>query len=153
MRTKCCKCLCRTCLNTCCDRKNCTGKKGSCEKYSGFMQLSIFEQITKNRYQSAPRHPWEHYGISRERYRKLTEYIRSDKYSELVFRVAHETNKTIAKHIILSVIKNKSYEGLEMMWGHGDIERIPCGKTDFYGWRRLFYHLFDLEIRRLYGGI
>ncbi len=47
MCRKCHTCLCWTCLNTCCDQKNCIGKKESCEGYSGFRQLRIFEQDAK----------------------------------------------------------------------------------------------------------
>lgn len=58
-------------------------------------------------------------------------------------------NETIAEHILLSIKKNLSYEGLEKLWGRGEIDRIPYCRTDFYGIRRYFYHLFDLEIRRI----
>lgn len=44
MRKKCDTCLCQTCLNTCCDRKNCTGKKEACGNYRGFRQVSVFDQ-------------------------------------------------------------------------------------------------------------
>ena len=46
MRRKCRTCLCRICLNIC-KCEGCTGKKESCERYSGFRQLSIFEQEPK----------------------------------------------------------------------------------------------------------
>lgn len=148
MRTKCHKCICRTCLNVCCDQKNrkkCTGKKELCENYIGFKQISIFEHEVQ--YKAAPRRSMEDYGVSAERYSLLKGYIRSGRYAVQASRAAHMANDDIAKYILLSVTKNKSYESLEKMWGRGDIERIPCGKTDFYGYRRLFYYLFDLEIK------
>lgn len=147
MRRKCNICLCRTCLNTCCGRENCTGKKEACERYSGFMQLSIFEPTSNQRYQPVPRHSWKHYGISKERYSQLTEYMQSGRYASVANQAAHRANEMIAEHLIISIAKNKSYDALEKMWARGEIERIPYGKTDFYGIRRYFMSLFDREIR------
>lgn len=148
MRRKCNTCLCRTCLNTCCDRKNCTGKKEACENYSGFRQISIFEP-TPQKYQSAPRYSWEHYGISEERYRNLTEYIQSGRYDSVARQAAHRANKDIAEYILLSAMKNKSYDALKKKWELKEMEQIPYCRTDFYGYRRLFYSLFDRELRRI----
>lgn len=142
-------CLCRTCLNTCCDRKNCTGKKESCENYSGFRQLSIFDTPKEPQYQSAPRHSWEYYGISKARHKQLTEYIRSGRYAPLASSAAHRANEMIAEYILLSVKENKSYDALRAKWELKEMERIPYGRSDFYGWRRYFYHLFDLEVREI----
>lgn len=147
MRAKCYSCLCRTCLNTCCDRKDCTGKKGTCDNYNGFRQISIFNPPPQQT--GTPRHPWEYYEISKERYRQLTEYIQSGRYAFLASQAAHRANKDIAEYILLSVTQNKSYDVLEKLWARGEIDRIPYGKTDFYGIRRYFYHLFDLEVRRI----
>lgn len=148
MRTKCYACLCRTCLNTCCDRKNCTGKKEACENYNGFRQRSIFDtHPTKS--QSAPRHSWKHYGISKERHRQLTEYIQSGRYASVVRQAAHTANKDIAEYILLSVTENISYDELQKMWELKKIERMACCRTDFYGYRRLFYSLLDRELRRI----
>lgn len=79
----------------------------------------------------------------------MTEYVRSGKYARVANEAARASNKIIAEYILLSVNKNLSYEGLEKMWAQGEIERIPCCRTDFYGIRRYFYHLFDIEIRRI----
>lgn len=149
MRKKCHTCLCRTCLNTCCDRKNCKGKKEDCDGYNGFRQISIFEPPPHPNYQSAPRHSWQYYGISKERYRRLTEYIQSGRYSSVARQAAHTANKDIAEYILMSVTKNLSYDELQKMWELNKIERMACCRTDFYGYRRLFYHLFDLDIRRI----
>lgn len=148
MRRKCHTCLCRTCLNTCCDRKECSGKKTECKRYSGFRQMSIFEP-PEPKYQKAPRYSWEHYGITEERCRQLTEYIQSGRYAAIASQVAHRANEMIEEYILLSVKENLSYEGLEKMWGRGEIERIPYCRTDFYGIRRYAMHLFDLEMRRI----
>lgn len=141
-------CLCRTCLNVC-KCEGCTGKKESCERYSGFRQLSIFEQQANPQYHSVPRYSWQHYGISKERYRQLTEYIRSGRYASLASQAAHTANETIAEYLIISIAENKSYDALEKMWARGEIERIPYGKTDFYGCRRYFVACFDKEMRRI----
>lgn len=147
MRRKCHTCPCRTCLNVC-KCEGCTGKKESCERYSGFRQLSIFEQQANPQYQSVPRHSWQHYGITKERYRQLTEYIQSGRYVHIVSQAAHRANETIAEYLIMSIAENKSYDALEKMWARGEIERIPCGKTNFYGIRRYFYSLFDKELKK-----
>lgn len=148
MRRKCHTCLCRTCLNVC-KCEGCTGKKESCERYSGFRQLNIFEQPPTQQYHSVPRHSWPHYGITKERYRQLTEYIQSGRYAHIASRAAHTANKDIAEYLIISIAENKSYDALEKMWARGKIERIPYGKTDFYGIRRYFMHLVDLELRKI----
>lgn len=148
MRTKCHTCLCRTCLNTCCDRKNCTGKKGSCENYRGFRQMSIFDTSTPQS-QSAPRNSWKYYEISKARYRQLTEYIQSGKYASLASQAAHRANKDIAEYILLSIIQNKSYDALRVKWELKEMEQIPYCRTDFYGIRRYAIHLFDLEMRKI----
>lgn len=148
MLRKCHTCLCRTCLNVC-DCKNCTGKKESCENYSGFRQISIFDTPPKPRYQSAPRYSWKHYGISKERYRQLTEYIQSSRYASMARQAAHTFNKDIAECILLSVTENLSYDELQKMWELKKIERMACCRTDFYGYRRLFYSIMDKELRRI----
>ena len=148
MRRKCHTCLCQTCLNVC-KCEGCTGKKESCERYSGFRQLSIFEQQANPQYHSVPRRSWQHYGITKERYRQLTEYIQSGRYTSVARQAAHTANETIAEYILLSVTQNKSYDALRVKWELGEIERIPYGKTDFYGIRRYFMHLMDLEMRKI----
>lgn len=149
MRTKCHTCLCHTCLNICCDRKNCTGKKEVCENYNGFRQISIFEPPPKPRYQSAPRYSFEHYGISEERYRNLTEYIQSGRYTSVVRQAAHTANKDIAEYILLSVTENLSYDKLQKRWELKKIKRMAYCRTDFYGIRRYFFNIFDKELRRI----
>lgn len=149
MRTKCHTCLCRTCLNTCCDRKNCSKKKESCENYRGFRQISIFEPPSQPQYQPAPRHSRKYYGISKERYKELKKYIRSGRYAALASQAAHTANKDIAEYILLSVKENLSYEGLQRLWDLKKIERMACGRSDFYGYQSLFYSIFDRELRRI----
>lgn len=148
MRTKCHSCICRTCTNICCDRKNCPGKKESCENYNGFRQLSIFDTPPPQS-QSAPRHPWSYYDIDKKRYNQLVEYIRSGRYASLASSAAHRACEIASRHILLSITENLSYDDLERMWTLKEIERIPVGRSDFYGYRRYAIHLFDLEMRRI----
>lgn len=145
---KCRNCICRTCIKSC-KCRGCKGKIKECKRYSGFRQLSIFDQPPEPKYQKAPRYSWEYYGITKERYKQLTEHIRSGRYATLDSQAAHTANKDIGEYILLSVIKNKSYDELQRMWELREIERIPCCRTDFYGYRRYFYSLFDRELRRI----
>lgn len=148
MWKKCRTCLCRTCLKICrCDK--CAGKKESCERYSGFRQLSIFDMPRGLQHHSVPRHSWQHYGISKERYGQLTEYIMSGRYAALASQAAHTANETIAEYILLSVTQNKSYDALRVKWELKEMERIPYCRTDFYGIRRYAIHLFDLEMKKI----
>ena len=140
-------CLCRNCLNTCCDRKHCGGKKESCGNYRGFRQLSIFESQPQPK--GTPRYSWQYYGITKERYKQLTGYIQSGRYDALASQAARRANETIAEYILLSVTQNKSYDALRVKWELKEMEWIPYCRTDFYGVRRYFYHLFDLEVRRI----
>ena len=149
MRKKCDTCLCRTCLVVCCDRKTCAGKKESCKRYSGFRQLSIFGQQSNPQYHSVPRHSWEYYGISEERYRQLTEYIQSGRYASLASQAAHTANETIAEYILLSVTQNKSYDALRVKWELKEMERIPYCRTDFYGIRRYFFSVFNEKMKEI----
>lgn len=139
---------CHTCLNVC-KCEGCAGKKESCERYSGFRQLSIFEQQANPQYNSVPRHSWQHYGISKERYRQLTEYIQSGRYAHIASQAAHTANETIAEYILLSVTQNKSYDALRVKWELKEMDRIPYCRTDFYGIRRYAIHLFDLEMKKI----
>lgn len=141
---KCRNCLCRSCMNTCYNCHNCTKSLKTCEKHSGYEQMWIFALLSGKRYQTAPRASWNTYGISRERYLALKAAIQSGQYAAEARSAADETNASIAQYILISVMKNKSYEGIEYVEGLG---RIPCGRTDFYGYRRLFYHLLNEKLK------
>ena len=146
---KCRGCLCRTCIKVCCNRKECPGKKRDCVEYREFRQLGIFGSESKLKYQKAPRYSWDYYGITKERYRQLTEYIQSGRYASLASQAAHTANETIAEYILLSVTQNKSYDALRVKWELKEMGRIPYCRTDFYGIRRYFYSVFDKELRRI----
>lgn len=103
------------------------------------------QSITSGRVKDGLGHraSWEDYGISRERYIELRAAVISGRYDDLVRTAAEAANKDIAEQIILSVRENKTYEGVEYTEKLG---RIPCGRSDFYGYRRLFYHLLDKQM-------
>ena len=149
MRRKCHTCLCRTCLNVCGKCAECKEKITYCKDYNGFEQMGIFNIPQEPQYQGTPRHSWQHYRISKDRYRQLTEYIQSGRYASLASQAAHTANETIAEYILLSVTQNKSYDALRVKWELKEMERIPYCRTDFYGIRRYFYSLFDKELRRI----
>lgn len=87
------------------------------------------------------------YGITPERLEELMMIARSGKQDDLVRSAAYTANQDLAEYILLSVTQNKSYDALEKMWARGEIKRIPYGKTDFYGARRLFFHYLDCALR------
>lgn len=97
----------------------------------------------------SPRHSWQHYGISKERYGQLTEYIRSGRYASLASQAAHTANETIAEYILLSVTQNKSYDALRVKWELKEMERIPYCRTDFYGIRRYFFSIFNEKMKEI----
>ncbi len=112
-------------------------------------QWGKIDETPKQQYRSVPRHSWQHYGITKERYGQLTEYIRSGRYASLASQAAYTANETIAEYILLSVTQNKSYDALRVKWEMKEMERIPYCRTDFYGIRRYFMSLFDKEMRRI----
>lgn len=146
MRRKCRNCLCKTCMDNC-NCQNCKGKIKECKLYRGFRQMSIFEPPPQQN--GTPRHSWQYYGITKQRYRQLTEYIQSGRYASLASQAAHRADKDSAEYILLSITKKLSYEGLDKLYGRGEIGRIPCSRTGFYYTKKYFYHLFDLEVRRI----
>lgn len=95
----------------------------------------------------APRFSFSAYNISQERYRELCNGCAAGKYSREILSKACRGLEFIKPWILLSVTKGKSYESLEKMWARGEIERVPYGKTDFYGFRRKFYHNLDVLLK------
>mgnify|MGYP001625293394 FL=1 len=59
----------------------------------------------------------------------------------IIEEAAVKANKLIAPYILKSVTNDMSYEYIEYDERLG---RIPVGKTDFYAYRRLFYHYLDI---------
>lgn len=147
MRTKCHTCLCNSCMTACCDRKKCSGKKEACENYSGFQQLSIFELPPQQ--SGTPRHTIEYYGLTDERVAELAKLIQSGRYTALASQAAHRADKDAAEYILLSIKQNLSYDALDKLYARGVIDRIPCSRTGFYYTKKYFFHLMDLEMRRI----
>lgn len=147
---RCRNCLCRTCVNVCCDRRDCPGKKHLCSRYKKAEQMEMFTQPPKETYKPAPRAPWEEYGLEdKKRREELLEMVRSPEYAEIVRNCAHIAAPEFERYILLSVKENLSYEGLERLWDLGKIERMACCRTDFYGYKRFFYHLFDERMKKM----
>ena len=96
---------------------------------------------------SAPRLGFDAYNISRERYLELRNGCADGKYSPETLQEACRGLEFIEPWIILSVTKSKSFEGLRCLWELKEIEQIPFCRTDFYGFRRKFYHNLDVILR------
>ena len=105
------------------------------------MSKSIWNR-TEN--QGAPRLSFEAYSISRERYIELRDGCAAGKYSRETLSKACRGLEFIEPWIILSVTKSKSYDLIELDYKLG---RIPIGRSDFYGFRRKFYHNLDVILR------
>lgn len=112
-------------------------------------KCSVLTEGKKQQYCKAPRYSWDYYGISKDRYRQLTEYIRSGRYVSLASSAAHRASEIAERYILMSVTENLSYDDLESLWSVGKIERLPYCKSNFYGLRRYFYSLVDKEFRKI----
>lgn len=100
---------------------------------------------TKN--QGAPRLGFNAYNISRERYIELRNGCASGKYSRETLSRACEGLEFVKSYILLSVTQNKSYDAFRVKWELKEMEQIPIGRSDFYGFRRKFYHNLDVILR------
>ena len=94
---------------------------------------------------SIARKSWDDYGISRERYLELRNGCREGRYNNKMLLNACRGFEFVGPWIILSVTKNKSYDHLEFDLKLG---RIPCGRTNFYALRQLFYHNRDMALKK-----
>lgn len=103
--------------------------------------------LSRTENQSAPRLGFEAYNISRERYLELRNGCATGKYSPETLRKACRGFEFVAPWILLSVTENRSYDAMEIKWELSEIERIPVGRSDFYGFRRKFYHNLDVILR------
>ena len=127
-------------MNTC-GCRDCTGRVKECKNYIGFKQVKMFEKVKP----IAPRElSFKDYGITQERYRELRMFCQCRQNDDVTRSAAFTACPEIAEYILLSVRKNKSYESIEF---DRKLGRIPCGRTDFYGYRRLFYHLLDQKLK------
>ncbi len=82
------------------------------------------------------RRSYADYGMADERVKGLLRECRAGKHGAQVRTAAYKVCPIAAEHIILSIMEKKSYDALEIKMDLGEMERIPFGKTDFYGYRR-----------------
>lgn len=147
---KCRKCLCKSCMKTCgCQKcKETDGAVTFCASYSKFEQLSLFPPNPKPVRKKLPRFvTYDDYGINRERFHELTAMCKRKEYAAVARSAAYAAAPDIVEYILMSVTQNKSYDRLEIEWELGEIERMACSRTDFYGYKRLFYHYFDEALK------
>ena len=141
---KCKQCYCKKCINTChCD--TCSGPISECSKKQEFRQMSFFDKPKKPKLIRF--FTWDDYGISIARYEELQKICQSRKYDDLARSLAYQANKDIAEYILLSVREDVSYDKFDLPKYKNKLGRICVCRTDFYGYRRLFYHMFDERIR------
>lgn len=149
MRKKCHSCLCRTCLDACGKCAECKEKISCCDNYNGCEQMSIFGTPQEQPYHGTPRHSLKHYRLTNERVKELEKLIQSGRYTSLASQAAHRADKDAAGYILLSIEQNLSYDALEKLWARGKIDRIPCSRTGFYYTKKYFFHLMDMEMRKI----
>lgn len=105
-----------------------------------------WEKKAKNpRYSS-----WEDYGIDKRRLAELWDAVKSGRYEDMVLSAARAADDKVAEFILLSVMKNLSYDHIEY---HEKLGRCPIGRTDFYGVRRLFFHYLDCALKAAGEGV
>lgn len=87
-------------------------------------------------------------GITPERAKELKHMCRSGAFDLETMRLACGGDlEFISKWLVLSVQRNLSYDDLEIAYVQGRIERIPCGRSNFYSYRRLFFRNLDEAIK------
>lgn len=86
------------------------------------------------------------YGLTKERIRFLKSCCRAGTHETLINDCIQNACSFIAPQMRLSVKFGIAYDRLEYTKKYG---RIPCGRTDFYGYQRLFYHLLDINMNRV----
>lgn len=89
---------------------------------------------------------WSDYGITRQRYGELIALIQSGGYASAAHAAARRASETLAPWILLSLTESRSFDSLEYT---EELGRMPCGRTDFYGYRRRMMAYFDEEMRRI----
>lgn len=107
--------------------------------------------LSRTEYQCAPRMGYSEYGISRERYIELRNGCAEGKYIPKTLSKACRGLEFVKPWIILSVTKSMSYDALKIKWQLQEIEQMPYCRTDFYGWRRKFYHNLDCLLKSEQG--
>lgn len=88
------------------------------------------------------------YGITAERYKELRAVCQSGEHSDIVRSAAYTANPEIAEYILLSVLEDVSYDSFSMPKYEEMLGGIYICRTDFYGYRRLFYHHLDQLLKK-----
>lgn len=101
----------------------------------------------KGGYKVPSRPTTEELGMSKSRRLELEEGCRAGKYPLTILRKACSDLEFIEPWILLSVTKGKSFDAMRVKWELGEMERPPVGKSDFYGFRRIFYSNLDKALR------
>lgn len=134
-------CICKKCIKNC-HCSSCKGITKECKDVQRFYQVSLFPRRKLVRFFT-----WDDYGISIARYEELQKICQSRKYDDLARTLAYQANKDIAEYILLSVREDVSYDKFDLPKYKNKLGRICVCRTDFYGYRRLFYHLFDEKLK------
>lgn len=91
---------------------------------------------------------FDNYGITAERYRELRAVCQSGEHSDTVRLAAYTANPEIAEYILLSVMEDVSYDSFNIPVYEEMLGGIYICRTDFYGYRRLFYHHLDQLLKK-----
>lgn len=97
-----------------------------------------------NGYAGNPRQSYDFYGLDRQRVEELKEYCKAGVYPSEMLQKACNGFEWLAPWILLSVQQGLSYDFLEFDM---ELGRVPAGKSDFYGFRRKFYHNLDVLLK------
>lgn len=84
------------------------------------------------------------YGISRSRQKALGEFCRERANLGTVKEAARKADAVLADWLVTSITEKKSFEKVEYT---AKLGRIPCGRTNFYAYKRLLYHLLDEKLK------
>lgn len=96
-----------------------------------------------NNFKISTRPSWEELGMSKERARELQNRCKAGIYPPETLSKACAEFKFIKPWILLSVTKGCSYDAMMIKWELGELERAPIGRSDFYGFRRMFFKNLD----------
>ncbi len=112
---------------------------------------TLCKKESRKESKGAPRSGFDAYNISRVRYLELRGGCASGRLSPETLRKACRGFEFLMEWIVMSVTKKRSYDCLEY---DRQLGRIPCGRTDFYGFRRKFYNNLDTMLKEdIYGKI
>lgn len=141
-------CICHNCILSC-RCAGCTGAVSECRDAVRWTQAEMELDAPPKREKHKPMrdYTWRDYGISKARYNTLKAICQRGEYPSLTRSAAHTAAPEIEEYILLSVRENLSYDGLERLWELKKIKRMACCRTDFYAYRRRFYHLLDEKLK------